>query len=290
MKKISAVFINLDQSVDRRSDFEMQLRRTPIPFSLRRFKALTPADILPEIVGSPLIPSNAACYASHRAALAYHLNEPGHLLIMEDDVQLASSIGSILPRFDTALTEPWDIVYLDLSIVTPEDMANFFWLSRFKGTKLSNELRFHSLSKEEFAGCHAYIINEGSKQKCKLILDKNWPPRIPVDLLYRDMIHRGHLKAMVTIPYLTRPSAYSTTSTRVGSQPPALSIIDGFRRLMFLECSDSIAIHDEAEKIRSDQSIDSDVLAFEKLIGYLFTPGYFSGWAEAIEKTDINKT
>lgn len=269
---ITGAFINLDRSPERRSRIEARLLASQLPFTVERFRAISP-DERPDILAGGLAPAVAGCWASHYELICAHRDDPRHLLIMEDDIAPSVQLGKwLVPAIHTVDQSEWDILYLDGIVASPSDMIELLYRTRPRGSRRDG-LVVSALNKEMFTGAMAYVLNGKRRAHLCQALDAAWPPKVPIDLLYRELFHAGYLKAFVTLPFLSAPEPQSMESTINDQYKRAFAVIDAFRHTLFIDTTDAERVA-YAERALAGRPVEPDLLAASKLAAYLMTEDF----------------
>jgi GR25 family glycosyltransferase involved in LPS biosynthesis len=231
----TCVFINLPAATTRRAGVEASFAAAPTgDWALQRFVALGPNDVL-DIPGS-ISPTEKACFASHRAALAETLGDQDHLMIVEDDAVFSPQTFTVIDGLLDAFPK-WDVIYLDLSIGDFGLLA--VMASRRDAMVAEGRYDILDLAKVSHAAMSAYVVRGSAKRKVHAELNAAVELDTPVDLYLRDSGHAGHIASGGVFPFLTTISSQAEISQIqvVGSAvfDPSMN---AFRRLMFVARDD----------------------------------------------------
>lgn len=279
---ITGGFINLDRSTDRRSRIENRLAAAKLPFQVERFKAVTPED-RPDILAGGLKPAVAGCWASHYSLITAHRHDPRHLLVLEDDIMPSVKLGEWLePAIRTVDQGEWDILYLDGIVANGPDMLNLFNRTRLRGQRREG-LVISPLTTESFTGAMAYVLNGKKRDLICNVLDAAWPPKAPIDLLFRNLFQAGFLKAFVTLPFLTAPEPESMASTINDEYKRSFAVIDAYRQTMFIDTTDAQRA-EFAERALAGRPTEPDLLGVSRLAAFLMTPDFLKDFGVEPEK------
>lgn len=215
-----AVFINLDAATARRHRTEKHFAETaPAGVPLFRMSAIAAAGDAPD----PTKAAEAACFASHVGAIRQHHDERSHLLVLEDDVTLSHRAFEA----PSLAAQGWDILFLDVAV---GDLRLWSALEQERKS-LGARIRFLDLSGFAFASAAAYVVNARSKERVLSAL----PDKIhrPYDLVLRDLVHAGKLRACLTFPFLTTIAEFSDNTSQIRAPNPLDSLSNAFRRRIF---------------------------------------------------------
>lgn len=210
---LQSFYINLEMAVERRNFLEQNYHQyMQADWPLTRISAITPERLLPVDPDQSNISVNErACFVSHVAALEQGLAGNGHVMILEDDVLFGPQSPQILRDCLKGLeNSEWDILYADVCIPNPTAMLEFFQVRKV----LMGESRWQlfDLSRINYAGATAYVINEKSKQKIHDLCKGLKQLSLPYDLQLRQWVQTKILNAFVVYPFATTLSAYAERS------------------------------------------------------------------------------
>jgi GR25 family glycosyltransferase involved in LPS biosynthesis len=239
------IYINLPAAADRRRDVEASFAAAGTGgWTLRRLEALGPG----EYSGAPaaITPAEAACFASHRAALASALDDDGPVLIVEDDTAFSPQTFGVLDAL-FAQNDAWDLIYADVALC---DLALMVELARRRDAMVqAGQFLTLDLAGRSYWGASAYAIRGSAKRRLHAALAEPAATQQPIDLFLRDLAQGGRFRAGVCFPFLTSPSAHSDRSQIQGD---AAAVFDGslnaFRRLMCAS-RDPALIDRDAERL-----------------------------------------
>ncbi len=235
----ACVYINLPAAQDRRTALEASFAAAaPNGWTLRRFEALSPADVEGGAAGA-LSPAEAACFASHRAALATALEGEEPVLIVEDDTAFSPQTFGVLDAL-FAQGGGWDVIYTDVALC---DLAVMLELARRRDAMVAGgQFLTLDLAGRSYWGASAYAVGGAAKRRLHAALSD---PTTPIDLRLRDLAHGGGFRMGACFPFLTSPAP---SAGRSQIQPDAASVFDGtlnaFRRAM--------AVNRDLDQCRAD--------------------------------------
>jgi len=193
------------------------------------------SDEIKKTFGS-LTSSEKACFISHKLALKMAVNSEGHAYILEDDAKFGSySFNLINDCLNQLEGQDWDILYTDVSIPQPKSMVEFFLL-RSELVKVGR-WQLLNLASINFAGATAYIINSKSKAKLADALGGLNQLNVPYDLMLRNWIQQGVLKAFSIFPFASTLSKFADQSQIQPQGTQATEFAwNSFRRLVWVGC------------------------------------------------------
>lgn len=193
-------YINLDSKTDRRETIEKNfLDNTDGSWELKRFPAIDVSYVRKHSLPGNLRETEKACFSSHKTVISDSRYATDHVLIMEDDSCLGKETQNTIKSIVKDNSSGWDIMYGEVCVPEPENMCRLI--------RLKNDLKggttFLDLSKMNYAGATAYVINKNSILKIYNLLQKVRSYDVPFDLLLRQYVHTGQLKAFVPFPFIT---------------------------------------------------------------------------------------
>lgn len=247
------VYINLAGATQRRAHMEAEFARAaPAGVTLERFEAVDAAAAAS--APGQARPPEKACFLSHRNAIAAHHDGESPLLVLEDDVLLSPQAFTA----DRLAGGDWDLMFLDAALADPGT-----WLRFAKGRPAlarQGGIRVVDLATIRFASASAYVVNARSKARVLEVLDEARPLDLPYDIVLRQLIQAGRLKACMTFPFLTSIAAFSDVASQIqAGQNDADRISNTFRRLMFVG-RDMAASRVEAEAIAGEADEESQLM------------------------------
>ncbi len=227
----ACVFINLPAAIARRASVEASFAAAQSGgWALQRFEALGPADVA--AIGGGLTPTEKACFASHRAALALHLEGDDPVLIVEDDAVFAPQAFTVLDGM-LAQAGDWDILYTDAALCDFNLMVHL--ASRRDSMAGRGEFLPVDLKGRSFFGATAYAIRGAAKARLHAALTADEISQ-PYDLFLRDLIHKGEFKAAVCFPFLTSLAPQADASQIQGGDTAVFdATLNAYRRLMYVD-------------------------------------------------------
>lgn len=219
----SGRYINLDRSIDRRKRIERQLHELGIEHAYSRFSAI---DGL-RATGAPGTISSReyGCFASHAQLIKEACSARVHLHALEDDALLspeffpvvANLIGrGILDQFDILFTDVF--VSWNASEIEPYERARrtHTFIDPYTGQESLKGVTIFDLRHRGWAATSSYVVSQRSLGLIAELLDKAMAarPTRPVDLVLRDLVDAGVLRAACIVPFVTSihltPDTHST--------------------------------------------------------------------------------
>lgn len=204
-------YINLSSRSDKKILIESSFEENKVDgWSLYRFKAIDQDFVERVNIPGALPNGEKGCFLSHQHIIQSAIGNLDHLFIVEDDVVFGKQTFPLVGNIIESIDSQWDILFLDICVPAPEGMIQLFQLS--KNLKSQGAVTLIDLSDKAFASAASYIVNKNSIGKLAAILGQYTQIDIPIDLLYKKLIHSGELKAFVTFPFLTTLSSLSEKS------------------------------------------------------------------------------
>ncbi len=198
---IKGFYINLESQKAKALAMEHQIAAFNL-LNYNRFEALT-ADS-PTHPECPLKGGEKGCFLSHLQLLKNCSGQKEILHVYEDDVTLSSSINDCHKFILSQNPESWDLIYSDI-FVQP-DLNNFFnFLEMWEQYQQDGNISIFDLKNRSLTGATSYFVNPNSISKCAQLLEQNISSGLPYDLLLRQLIDKGFLKAFALFPFFSYP-------------------------------------------------------------------------------------
>ncbi len=274
-------YINLDRNWDRKQELERQLAAyNLLPFYKRHPASLGNAL---NLRAPSLKPGAVGCFTSHYLLLQSLKNTSTHVHVAEDDIIFGPTTGLAIDSLArSGDLEKWDMLYTDVWV--PPDINYIRELSVLyrqcttlnpDGTlKTVERFTMLNLSGRVFASTVSYLVNKNSVNKLADILAEAVQGELsmPIDLYYRQQIHRGRISAACIFPFVTsvniRQNLLSNiTDTADSNLQRSILCTTMLRNLFFLHCEPRSLLRLGAEYLQvnrvdaRDQVID-DILRF----------------------------
>ena len=243
----SGFYINLDRSVDRRAAMEAQFARLGLSERYARFPANEGGCGYP---ASTLTANELGCFASHYEVLRQNLGSERHLHVLEDDAVLAGCAadvvtsvvsGGMLDNHDLIFTDtiiPLDTeIYRDLRARFARDVVT-------ESGQRTTKIRFGLIP---YTACMAsYVVNRESIGKLVDLLgaELSAGARLPIDLLIRNAVGRGTLRAKCLFPFVTSvvPDKFASTLGRKARNWHSDFAMELIRHGFYVDCDRSAAL------------------------------------------------
>jgi GR25 family glycosyltransferase involved in LPS biosynthesis len=234
---MNAYYINLDSAEQRRELIEQQITSAGLPFEIKRFPAVLGANYADS--NPSLSNGQWGCWLSHMGCIELAKSTHEHLLLIEDDELFNHSLTLIDDLVQQLSGTDWDMLYLDATIVEPEDQLHIARAckAQFLAGKKPTPLKL-SLSATVY-GTHAYIINQNSLSKISKILMKNAKSGIAIDNVLCAGIQEGLISAYISVPFLCAPGEESNNSQINAGEHAFAKGWFGFREVATLEFMNS---------------------------------------------------
>lgn len=203
--------INLDRDTLRRTRVEAELARIGGLGRYRRFPGVDGATC--GISSPQLQPGEIGCFLSHLGVLEQHLGDPVHVHVIEDDVIFA---GCALPAIDQTLLqgalEVFDILFLDI-LMPPHAEGVGYFKGLYDEVKEASQaapgplplFRVVDLVGTDFYCTASYLVSARALSKVSALLRAHLDKGLmhPVDIVIRNAVHRGQLRAGCLFPFVT---------------------------------------------------------------------------------------
>lgn len=267
---MKCLYINLDSATDRRRAVEASFAAANTAgWALERIPARTPADVA--AVAGAIKPVEKACFASHRAALSADAED---VLIVEDDTAFSPRVFDMLPRF-AASARQFDMIFTE---VMPTDIGSMAAFTRqWPRLAAAGNFLLQDLSRVPFYGAGAYYVRGSARAKLATLIDTVQPLDRPYDIVLRDFITQGAIRACVAVPFLTTPAAGADTSSIQSAETDLReAVTHAFRRLMFAD-RDLSALRGEVARIDAAHDDDGARL-FGALMGAMASGAFPDHW------------
>jgi GR25 family glycosyltransferase involved in LPS biosynthesis len=237
MADIDVVYLNLVGATARREAFLSNYASHDFAshWRLARFQAIDAAHDLVRTAAGTLSPGNKGCIFSSLECLREHFDTGRHLYILDDDIVFAPTAQSSLDLAFTALDEDsWDILLTDTIIPNAFDMPRLM-MQRYEHG-ITGELALWNMAAPGFTFCAgSTVINHRAKRKIHALMtgeryDAPW------DLVMRQHIQAGRVRAVLVFPFLTAASRLGDESQIKPDNPHRLeeSLRNAFRRMLWL--------------------------------------------------------
>ncbi|SAL82046.1 Glycosyltransferase family 25 (LPS biosynthesis protein) [Caballeronia arvi] len=269
MIKVDGYFINLDRSEDRRASMNRQLEDLGCGHFIRRFPAVNGALEGPfDNTGQNGV---WACRRSHEQVIL-QADEASATVILEDDVDISRHFPDIINEgvisniIDS--TPELDIFFLDCSPFFDQIPLLIRTTERYmRNRKIADaaEPDRHQLdgigfpdARTIYAFCAAgYVVTPKGKASLRRLFEATQEAHMPIDILYRDWIASGALKANITVPFLVTPKYMSQSTIEYGELDQAQllgerqsRLTGAIRRMLF--ASNPGIVQDEVEPLLCD--------------------------------------
>ena len=208
----SGRYINLDRSTLRRARLEQQLRDLGIAPAYARFAAIDgmhrredPGSISQQEYG---------CFASHAQLLKEACSFSTHLHVLEDDALLSPEfVPAVAEVIEQGVFDRFDLLFTDLFVSWDPLQIASLERERRKHTRLDapggreslTGVTVFNLARSRLACTSSYLVARRSIERLAGMLDSALVsgPTQPVDLVMRQLVHSGVLKAACVVPFVT---------------------------------------------------------------------------------------
>jgi GR25 family glycosyltransferase involved in LPS biosynthesis len=208
----SGRYISLDRSTLRRGRLEQQLRELGIAHAYSRFPAIDGARMR-EAPGS-VSPREYGCFASHAQLLREACSVPTHLHVLEDDALLSPEFApAVAEVIGQGVLDEFDLLFTDLFVSwDPLQIASLERV-RLRNTRMDPRSGQESLTgvtvfdlhHKSLACTSSYLVARRSIERVAGLLEGALAtgPARPVDLVMRQLVDTGVLKAACVVPFVT---------------------------------------------------------------------------------------
>lgn len=264
-------FINLDQAKKRRQMLEQNFARFASPhWTLERFPAVDTQALQIRNITGRLRPTEMACGVSHLDLMRAKRTEPAPFLILEDDALFGPHSCQTLSEAVARLEEQdtWDILFPDLCIVQIGVMSDLLALRRH----LIREGKFRILdpSRWAFSSATSYILHPRAIPKILSAEPKTWT--LPYDLLLRQLVQEGRLRARCIFPFALSLEETSNQSTITpGDETRTGFIWYLFRRMIWRDGNYEEHL---ADVDNVSQGLSSETWAYARLWAAMADPSF----------------
>jgi len=208
----SGFYINLDASTLRRARLEEQLAAVDLESRYSRFAAADGTAL--QHPSSTIAAGELGCFVSHARLLRACANLGTHVHILEDDVILSPELG---PAIDELIAggafAHVDLLYTDVFVpIDCDELAEYEQLlhaasqvDQSANGESSRSMRFVDLRGRVWAATSSYIVADRCVARLASLLESELMagPRGPIDLIMRELVNSGALRAACIVPFLT---------------------------------------------------------------------------------------
>jgi len=205
-------YINLDRSTLRRTRLEQQLHELGIGDVYSRFPARD-GTCMPG-KGGAISQREYGCFASHLQLLKEACSLQAHLHVLEDDALLSPEFVPIVARaIDQGVLDEFDLLFTDLFVSwDPLQIASLerarrrnTCLDAHTGQEALTGVTVFDLHGKGLACTSSYLVSRRSIERVAALLDRALLAglALPVDLVMRQLVDAGVLKAACVVPFVT---------------------------------------------------------------------------------------
>jgi GR25 family glycosyltransferase involved in LPS biosynthesis len=241
-------FINLDRSADRRAAMEAQLSALDPVAAYRRFPGVDGNAYGFRARG--LTDGQIGCLSSHYMLPRMHADGATHLHVIEDDIVMAKHTAFFLDHIvRSGALEEFDLLFTESAIPMFPDFcrdARKLYQNAIRrgadGTAASVQFSYiHYL-----AGTTSYLVNRRSVRLISDILEQalRGGAAAPIDILFRDKVADGTIKAKCLFPFITsmRPGEFASAVEEDKSKWSSRFALELLRLSFFVECDHNAAL------------------------------------------------
>jgi GR25 family glycosyltransferase involved in LPS biosynthesis len=208
----SGRYINLDCSTQRRGKLEQQLRDLNIEEVYSRFSAVDGSCVTRGAGG--ISPREYGCFASHERLLKESCLLSTHLHVLEDDALLAPEFVPVIGQvISQGVLDEFDLLFTDIYVSwDPLQIASLERTRRKNidvdpntGHESLKGVTVFDLKGKGLACTSSYVVSQRSLARVAELLARavSAGPTVPVDLVLRQLVDTGQLKAACTVPFVT---------------------------------------------------------------------------------------
>jgi GR25 family glycosyltransferase involved in LPS biosynthesis len=275
----SCFYINLDESVDRKSEMEAEFFRLKLSARYARFAAAKGNKF--RFPNPSLSESEIGCFTSHCLVLKDNIDSRKHLHIVEDDVVMCPSTEYVIRwAIESGTIEQYDILFTD-TFVAPIN-REYQQLKSIYDQSINRDafgavtmIWPHIIAFQ--AGMNSYLVNRNSIRKLiDLYMGRlGAGTKYPVDLAVKEMT-QGALRTGTLFPFTTSVRlARIVSTTMVGRQQHDLTATAGWLgRHSFFVGSDAKALKSEAERLLSIPADDQHHQLLSHILSFSLTDKY----------------
>jgi GR25 family glycosyltransferase involved in LPS biosynthesis len=228
-------YINLDSATERKTNFEKIFNALKKPaWNLSRFSAVDTEFVKNNNVPGESRPGEKGCFLSHKTIIGSNLARDRPIFILEDDAVLGARTCALIDAMLQNKTQDWDILFTDVCIPHVLAMVDCLRFRRELAAK-KIEVALMNLTKINFNGSTAYVVNAKSKQKVFDLLSAATELNIPYDLYLRGLAHISALKVFALFPFVTSLSEFSDMSQIQRDENRAQFVWNLFRKMIWFE-------------------------------------------------------
>lgn len=203
--RMKCFYINLDSDVARRYAIESSFKSFCVNnWTLDRFPAIDIRYVKRRNIPGELRDSAKGCFLSHAKLLEMNLEIREDFLVLEDDVIFGKSTCHFVDNLGLANRAfEWDLIFTEVGVPSIAAMSELIFLR--DNLMKNQEIQLLDLRKMQFFGATSYIVNASSVAKILSFIMRS-PLDMPIDLVLREGIYLGDIRAFVTFPFLTSTS------------------------------------------------------------------------------------
>jgi GR25 family glycosyltransferase involved in LPS biosynthesis len=217
---------------------------------LERIEAVSADDISRSPLPGKIRDTEKACILSHQKAIAASGDDQTNSLILEDDA-VPGAIGfEVLNGLLNGDHGDVDVIFTSALVSNTDFIFNQYLL--YRNTLKSKQVHLLNMQGMQTAGCDSYIVCLRSKSKLLGLLEQIESYDVEYDLLMKQWIQEGRIKALLVFPFLTCLSSLSDTSQI--TQPN--KDWNQFRRLFSLDYQGSV-VNQIRKGIPPQQAVDA---------------------------------
>jgi GR25 family glycosyltransferase involved in LPS biosynthesis len=281
-RPFTGYYINLERSRERRARIEGQLARFLPDLRYQRFAAIDGATL----ARGSLSAGAAGCFRSHLALLEAAGEPATDLHILEDDASFSAGTGPAILRLAASnVLETFDLVFTDIFVPLELPEAAFYYRlyasSASQGARDPAQMPIHLIDlKHRPWGCTtSYFVARHAVRRLAALLREAFDagPRQPVDLVLRELVNAGRLRAAVLFPFITslnlETASESTIHAEADIDAARSRLACGLLRHLFSVAPDEALVRRLIEEHFSPPP-GSQAQALAALLGYAVYGGF----------------
>ena len=227
---IRGYYINLDRSPDRRAKMDQQIEALGLADTYSRFPAVDGRTATRRASNSRLSDGEIAIFKSHYNAIESAKGSGAYTHILEDDAILSPWVKPYLAYAEKlGLLSLYDLIFLEFGF--RPDLFSYRFLIEASGRAFAKPDPHRSPSdfslvdiRSHYAmGMASYVVNFASIPKLLSLLQAEWiaGPRVAIDVVLRQLMETGQIRAGGVLPFLTSVGLDETIDTESGRRDNA---------------------------------------------------------------------
>ena len=241
-------YINLDRSLQRKEEIANQLKQLQLLSQYSHFPAAD-GNVL-NLERCSIRSGEIGCFTSHYLLLEKHLNQKHHLHIIEDHVILSRATKPTLQTLlNSNLLDNFDMIFTDFCL--PFDLFSIRQFKTLFDSSVEKDESGRITSVKHFSvidiresymnSTSSFLVHKNAIAKLYNILQQEMKIglRKPIDLILRDKIREGLIRAACILPFITSIRLDHIFDTTISDRYECnLSVLASqlMRHSFFVEC------------------------------------------------------